>query len=287
MTTVAERKHSQRKVWQAEWPFEVELLPLHKLFAEEYQRPVIDPFVTQKVKEFDPTLVGTLDVSSDAESSRYAILDGLQRSEIVARVGKKAVWCSVYHGMTFEERSAFFLKKNRERRNMHPFYALRARRLAGEGAAGAIFAIAKRTGFVLAATSSTQDGIVAVGAVEDAYGMRSLVREEALTPTLKTVRNSFPGRAGATEGTLLRGLGRFWQAYADDEVNVDRLYETLAAAGPKTLVGYATDRVQTSRHPKAFLTAQEIVRIYNKGLKREAKLNEQFLSASYRSKYGR
>ncbi len=104
---------AQRKAWQREWPFTVELLSLDWLFADErYQRELIPAFVQAKAARFDPTLVGVLDVSERDETS-FALLDGLQRSGMCAEVDKQAVWCAVYRGMTLADEARHFADKNK------------------------------------------------------------------------------------------------------------------------------------------------------------------------------
>lgn len=285
MSTVADTKRmrdEQRKEWQREWPFTVELLPLGCLIADHsYQRDPIDAFINASVAKFDPTLVGTIDVSMRSEDE-FAILDGLQRSEIVARVGKKAVWCSVYRGMSINHEAEFFVAKNRDRRNMHPFYAIRARAVAGDGDAKAVFEIADATGFKLASSNTKRSGevIVAIGALEEIHARRSLARPDgSLRPSLAMVQEAFGGRDGATEGSILRGFGRFYQAFYDDEISHRHLVELLQDIGPKKLAGFAVDRAATSSQPKAFWIAQEIINTHNKGLRRDQKLSPQLLHA--------
>lgn len=270
----------QRDEWQRDWPFTVELLPLHWLIVDgRYQRDPIPPFIASSVAKFDPTLVGTLDVSMRGEDE-YAILDGLQRSKIVAEVGKKAVWCSIYRGMSLNHEAEFFVAKNRERRNMHPFYALRARRVAGDKAAKAIFRITEDVGFRLASSNAKRSGdtIVAIGALEEIHARTSLARPNgSLQPALAAVQEAFGGREGATEGSILRGFGRFYQAFYDDEISHKHLAEQLQDIGPKKLAGFASDRAIASKHPKSFLIAQEIINVHNKGLRRDQKLSQQLL----------
>lgn len=273
-------RDEQRAEWQREWPFTVELLPLDWLIVDHrYQRDPIDPFIRASVARFDPTLVGTLDVSMRSERE-FAILDGLQRSNIVEQVGKKAVWCSIYRGMGVNDEAEFFVAKNRERRNMHPFYALRARKVAGDTAAKAIFKITEDTGFKLASTNTKRSGevIVAVGALEEVHARTSLARPHgSLQPALATIQDAFGGREGATEGQILRGFGRFWQAFYDDEVQYRHLVEQLQDLGPKKLSGFATDRALNSKQPKAYYIAQEIINAHNKGLTRHQKLSTLLL----------
>lgn len=283
LSTVIDPKRlraEQRDEWQREWPFTVELLPLDWLSADHsYQRDPIDAFIAASVAKFDPTLVGTIDVSMRSESE-FAILDGLQRSQIVAQVGKKAVWCSVYRGMSINHEAEFFVAKNRDRRNMHPFYALRARKVSGDASAKAIFKITADTGFKLASANTKRSGevIVAIGALEEIHDRKSLARPDgALKPALAMVQEAFGGREGATEGSILRGFGRFYQAFYDDEIAHKHLVELLQDLGPKKLAGFASDRALNSKQPKAFHIAQEIINLHNRGLQRHQKLSTQLL----------
>lgn len=279
-------RESQLKAWQREWPFTIELLPLGWLFADErYQREPIEPFIEARVEHFDATLVGTLDVSR-READSFAIMDGLQRSEIIKRVDKRAVWCTVYSGMSLKDEAEFFYSKNRERRNMHPYYALRARQVAGEKGPREIFKIVTDLGYRLGSSGGRDsDTIVAISSVEEVHKMTSLARPKgSLQPALATLQEAFGGREGANEGNIIRGLGRFYQAFYDDEIVYKNLIENLQELGPKKLVGYAMDKVTSSRHPKAFLVAHEIITQHNKGLRREKKLSHQMLHPGTRER---
>ncbi len=108
--------------------------------------------------------------------------------------------------------------------------------------------------------------------------MDSFVRPEGALPrTLETIRAAIYERDGSLEGTVIRGIGRFWRAYGDDEVDFRHLVSVLEATGPKKLLGYAQDRVTTSRNPKAYLVADEIVRLYNGKKAKGQKLVKSFL----------
>ncbi len=284
---VAHIQSAQKRAWREEWPFEVQLLSLDALFADDrYQREPIAPFIDATVQRFDPTLVGTLDVSARSDGT-YAILDGLQRTEVLKRVKKMSAWCAVYTEMNLKHEAEFFFRKNRDRRNMHPYYALRARLVAGEQGPRDIFEIVDKAGFRLASGGRAKQNIVAIGAVEEVYGMRALHREESLTPTLATIKEAFYGLDAATEGTIIRGLGRFWQAFTWSEVDYNHLIDVLSGMRPKVLLGYAADKQATSKHPKAYLVAREIIQAYNRGRRREGKLSEQFLDPRHRARNGR
>src|SRR5262245_54278319 len=132
-----------------EWPFKVILVPLTKLFPEEeYQRPVEEDFVRKLTLTFDERLVGSIDVSA-REDGRYAIIDGLQRVTAMIRIGKTHCYCAVYEGLSLAEEATLFFHKNRDRKQVHPYYHYRARLVAGDPSALAIEQIVKKAGFKL------------------------------------------------------------------------------------------------------------------------------------------
>lgn len=276
MSSVTDIQRAQRKEWRDEWPFEPEFVPISYLVRDgRYQRDVIEGFVDAKVAAFDPRLVGTVDLSKRGRNE-FAVLDGLQRWHICQGVEKRLIPANVYEDMTLAQEAEHFKAKNRERRNMHPFYILRASRVAGDADAREIFSVVGSTGFKLASNNTKRKGdvIVAIGAVEQVHATRTFVRPDSpLGHVLESVRDSFGDRPMATEGTVLRGLGKFWAAYYDDEVNYDHLVNELAEIGPAKLKGYAEDRVRTSRMSKGDLVATEIVKAYNRKMRGGKKLS--------------
>lgn len=251
------------------WPFVIELLATETLFADKrYQRPPQDSFVEKLISTFDPTLVGTLDVSA-RDDHRYALLDGLQRHSAIVKMGYSHIWCAVYAGMSVEDEARFFYRRNRDRRSVHPFYQFRARILMRDEVAVAVDKIVRKEGFKLHINARPDDHLTAIRAVEDVYGYRSLDRHESLTPALRTIRESLLGRKGATDGNLIRGLGRFFQAYPDDELDHQWLFEALAEMGPLQLLGRVKDRTtgQGGGKGSSLLFAREIAELYNKGRK--------------------
>jgi hypothetical protein len=236
-----------------EWPFEVGLIPLVNLLIDDtYQRPPHHEFIAREAQRFDPTLVGTLDVShrkgsgADRNKSRaargmYAVLDGQQRYLMMQMVGKTACYCSIYDGMSIPDEAGFFYKKNKDRNAMKPFYSFRARRVAGDTEAIDILRVVEEENFSLGPTSNEEDVIGAIVAVESVYNMASEAREQSLSNTLYLIREAFKGRKDCFNSTIITGLGRFWQTYADDEVQLYKLVQALQEVGPTGLLGLARD----------------------------------------------
>jgi hypothetical protein len=267
------------------WPFEVRLLPTAQLLADpSYQRPPQQSFIAKLVGSFDETLVATLDVS-DREDGSYAVLDGLQRLETLKKIGRPNVWCAVYDGMTVADEARFFYRRNRDRRSVHPFYQFRARVLMGEDRAQKIDRIVRGEGFRLNTSAAPDENITAVKATEDAYSYSSLARPESLSVTLHTIRASIFGRKGAKDGELIRGLGRFFQPFYDDELDFPHITEILQEVGPLNLIGRAKDKASGSRHGKSagYEVARELLAIYNQERK-TGKLSARMLTLSGRPK---
>lgn len=272
----------------AEWPFEIELIPIKNLFADlSYQRPPYEAFIASAASQFDSALIGALDVAPRPRG-RFAVLDGQQRVEILRKVDIHGVWCAVYEQMSVKEEAAFFYRKNKDRRSVHPFYALRARRVAGDKTAKAIFEIVEKTNFKMAAAGGSTGPkgaaagtIVAIKALEDAYSWGSSMRDECLTVTLRTIRGAFWQRTYMAESEVVRGVARFWQPFSDQEVDRKLLHEVMKAEGPLGYLGRARDKKATSmrRYPQADIIAREIVADYNRVVRggKSAKLNANLL----------
>ncbi|HEY7417477.1 MAG TPA: DUF6551 family protein, partial [Ktedonobacteraceae bacterium] len=246
------------------WPYTVELISLKSLLVDlTYQRPTQTVFVEKLVAEFDPTLVGTLDVSQRTHHSEYAILDGSQRFAAIQKFPYTDVWCSVYVGMSLSDEAMFFYRKNRNRRSVHPYYQIRALIATGHKQSIEINRIVESEGFKLGIGARQENVLSAIRALEETYQMSSLQRNEPLSAVLNTIRRVYQGRDGGKEGKLVKGMGRFFQAYADDELDFEWLYSKLLDIDPRLLVGRAEDKTVTSRHPSAYHIAHDMVEMYN------------------------
>lgn len=230
---------------QGDWPFRVELLLLDALLVDEtYQRPVSWQFVRREAARFDPTLVGTIDVAQRSPS-RFAILDGSQRSQIVRLVGKTSIYCSVYVGLDLASEARHFLHKNRDRKSVHPFYTFRARVAADDGDAIAIEKIVEKHGYQLAIGAPSVGGevnaqnIAAISAVTTAYSRKLPDESDTLDPTLAVLKRSTLGRAEGQSALMLRGVSTALMQKPD--LDRDVLVETLTELGPQLLLGRARD----------------------------------------------
>lgn len=227
---------------KGEWPFEVKLLPLETLTVDEsYQRPVGWPFVRREAARFDPSLVGTIDVAQRSPS-RFAILDGQQRTEIVRLIGVSSIWASVYVGLDHASEARFFLHKNRDRKTVHPFHLYKARLIAEDGHVVAIQAIMDEVGYVPAIGApkiDRPDNISAIAALEIAYNRTvSNNGRNTLEPTLQILRRSAYGRPMGSSGLLIRGVSRL---LSEQEIDTENIEKLVMEIGPELLVARARD----------------------------------------------
>lgn len=266
-----------RSIRREEWPFEVKLLRLDDLFADEaYQRPPHEQFIRELALKFDERLVGAIDVS-DRGKNNYAILDGQQRYEAMKLIGKSACWAAVYMGMTLEDEASHFFHKNRDRKAIHPWYHFRAKLVAGDETMQGIQKILDQHGFELAIGARGYPVITAIRAVEYAHAYHSNTREECLSPTLELIRNLWAGREKATDGDIIRGLSRFFATYHDDEIIWEHLNPLLSELGPTLIIGRANDLRYGTSNRSAGAMGRRLARvlgdIHNTGLPRGQRLN--------------
>ena len=271
-----------------EWPFTVKLVPLEKVFSHwvedgGYQRPVEENFVRDLTLRFDERLVGTIDVSERGDG-RYAVIDGQQRSEAMKRVGKTSCYCSVYEGLTVPQEATLFFHKNRDRRQVNPYYEFMARVAAEDPEAIDILRIVDKEGFELHTSGGAgkiegrDRNITAIRAVEEVYRYDSEVRQECLTPTLSVIFRNWFGRKDSLNTSLIRGLGRCFRVWADAEIQWQHWEEQLEALGPSLVLGMGDDQRQSrSGQGKGIGVSLALVEIHNRGLPRGQRLDSRLV----------
>jgi hypothetical protein len=253
---------------EADWPFEMQLLPIGSLFADHaYQRPPDWPFIRRSAAVFDERLVGAIDVAERKRREQFAILDGQQRYEMMRLVGKTTVWASVYKGFDLKEEARFFLHKNRDKKAIHTYYTFMARITAGDEAAIEIDKLVKKYKYKLSITSAAHDEshISAVKALEAAYDRPTEVRDNCLEPTLWTLNESTRGLPQGQNTSLIRGLSHVFATYGDDEIDYDRLTERLKERGPEWYLIRARQESHGGNSTMEYNVARQIISEYNRG----------------------
>lgn len=266
-----------------EWPFMMKLVDVEACFPDfEYQRPAPERFAREIVLHFDERKVGSIQVS-EREDGRFAILDGQTRWRAVRVVGKNRIWASVYEGMTLADEARFFYEVNHDRKSIHPYYGFRARVLSGEAKAVEINKIVEDAGLRVAPnTDWARGGIAAVRALEEAYDQPSEIREDPLTPTTERL-GRWKGMKNSTAAELIRGFGRFYAAYSDEEIDEAHFGDLLGELGPSVVLARARDEAERAGRKKqgssssGLSLAKALVSIHNGGLARNQRLDVQRL----------
>lgn len=260
-----------------EWPFEVRLLPLEALMVDgSYQRPVAWAFVRRGAASFDPSLVGTLDVSERRRKTVFAVMDGQQRLEMVKLVGKTSVYASVYRGLDIAAEARFFIHKNNDQKYMHPYYTYRAQLLAGDKETIAIDEVVTKLGYRVSitaprATVEDRNRIAAIAALRMTYRRKRPDGRSALTETMQVLREASFGQPGAQSGIAIRGLSRLLERFAADQLDLSRLVSVLADEQVDNLVQMARGRSRSSGSAEQAFS-EILSELYNKGLPRAERL---------------
>lgn len=234
---------------KGDWPFIVELIPLDRCVVDHnYQRPVDWPWVRKTGAIFDETLVGTIDVSIRPKAGVYAVMDGQGRFEVLKMIGKKTVFASIYAGLDVESEARFFLRKNQDRKAVHPFHIYKAKLTARDPETEAIDRIVQAHGYVMSITSASKldNKISAVAGVEEAYRRSSDTRPECLTPTLELLKATTFGRQQGQAAMLIKGTARFFQVFDPEQIDMDRLTDVYESRGPSWLLGRSREESPSS-----------------------------------------
>ena len=268
-----------------EWPYRMELMEVERLFLDPgYQRPPQLGFIARLLQSFDESLVSTLDVASRSDG-RGAVMDGVQRLEMIRKVGKSTVWCAVYDGLTVADEARFFYRRNRDRKNVHPYYQFNAKLLMNDPAALAIAEIVRHQGFKLGIAANADDSLTAIRSIEDAYSFSSVARDESLSPTLHLIKRSIYGRKNAKDAAIISGFARFFQPFYDEEIDFDQLVNMVAETGPALLIGRAKDKVTGRANREAFAgaLAREMIEAYNRRVAGPRRLSARLITTRLRA----
>lgn len=253
-TAVATHETVTTKV---EWPYFVELIqikPISPITDDRYQRPLNQTLVKQIVREFDPILVGTLDVNARKDGT-LAIMDGQQRLEALRRLGITEAWACVYALPTVGDEADFFYRKNHNRRSVKPYYAFQARLLAGDEEAHEINAVLNGRGYRFALKTNEATG--EIGSVSMLLNAFKMFGKETMGNVLQAVRK--PQRDGSLSGLYLGGIGHFMRHNPGFDPN--GLMTVIRDYEPKVVIGLARAQRVGSRD---FYTSGGVIKdLYN------------------------
>lgn len=194
-------------------------LPVDKLVIDgRYQRQLNEHRVGKMVEGWNPSLLGTLEVSARANGT-FAVFDGQHRLSALKALGQPKAPCIVHRGMGAQEEAELFVKLQRDRRPPTPVERFRAQVFAGDPDAIKIADAITLAGFRVGTNIGDLRAISSVERVASRHGHDVLLR------TLVTIRDAWFGDEYALDGTIIGGLASVLDDYSDrwEERHTNRL----------------------------------------------------------------
>lgn len=187
-------------------------LPLDKLIVDSaYQRGLDERRVDKIVDEFDPALLGTLEVSH--RNGKSAIFDGQHRFAALKKLGAKDAPCIVHKGLSVPDEAMLFVRLQTQRKALRPLDRFKARMAAGEEKALEIHKCVQKYGYTIAEGGGTQSYIGSVAALDRIYDRGGV---ELLARTLDLV-SVYKGEPKGTDGHLIEGIAVALHKYKGDK----------------------------------------------------------------------
>ncbi len=240
----------------------VTALPAAKLFVDHtYQRSLDQRRVDKMVAEYDPTLLGVLEVS-DRGNSTFAILEGQHRwaAASLASGADVHLVCQVHRGLAVEDEARQFYDMDVRRRSLSGWDRWKARRGAGDPVVAHVEKIV--SGFGLRVDSGSVDGLI--GSTTTLENVYELGGEALLVSTLTVLTAAYGDVRDAYDGQMIMGVALIMHNYDPrEELNVDRLISQLQAIVPRQVKARATALREAHRGQLPRLTAAVMIDRYN------------------------
>lgn len=242
-------------------------LPLEWLEIEtenKYQRMIRPAHVLFLVENWDDDLAVTFLVSH--RDGRFFVVDGQHRMLALRDRGdtEVRVACVIFEGLISADEAKRFRRTQQDRKALRSLDFFRSGLVEGDPLVHDVNRIVREEGFAvnLVGAANSPTDIIATGALLKIYGKGR--REELLREVLRAVRESFPGEAVATQGTMLEGIGRFmaryWGKY--DSTGLIRALRTVTAT---SLLSEGTARKKVLRLTSPDGVAHVVLGLYNRG----------------------
>jgi hypothetical protein len=231
-------------------------VPLDDLIVDPaYQRVLDESRVDRIAEEFDPALLGTLEIS--VRNGKCAVFDGQHRLEALRRRGAAKAPCLVHTGLSVPEEAMLFVNLQTQRKNLRPIDRFRARLVAGEEQATAIREIADGYGYTITDGGHPRE-IGAITALDRVYARGGM----DLLHSMFSLLVIWQGEPRSTDGALIEGLGLATERYRADR-RWDRAPDALAEITATSLLRKAVASLEmgggSGSRPQA--VAKEIGRL--------------------------
>jgi hypothetical protein len=232
---------------------------VHRVADGGYQRELDHAWVRRTVREWDPTMLGVIDVSDRGEQSRprFAVIDGQHRRAVAIEADPRGedvpLVCNVHRGLTLAEEALLFHEIDATRRRLTSWDRWNARRAAGDRVVLEVEEVAR--GFDLRCAPGQNDGYVgAVGALEH---LHSIGGAALVARTLRALHAAYGRAYNGYLAPLVSGVGLLLHYYPD--INPERLDAALTKTTPQQLRAQAVTRREYESGALYRLVAQTLI----------------------------
>ena len=242
----------------------VSAVPARHLFVDHtYQRPLDEDRIAKMVSDFDPELLGVIDVSDRGDGS-FAIIEGQHRWAAAREADPHGhgvhLVCMVHTGLSVTEEARLFHQIDVRRRALSGWDRWKTRRGAGDQVVTTIESVVATHGLLV--DPAPRDGsIAATRALETVY---ELGGETLLSNTLLVLSRAYRTARDAFDGNIIHGLALVLHHYdLADELGLDRLISSLEGIAPRQIKARAATLRETHKGVLPRLVAAIIVGQYN------------------------
>lgn len=240
---------------------ELAQLPLSALFADPtYQRPLDLKRIETMAANYDPELIGVLEVSARPDD-RYALIDGQHRWALLRDLADEGtdptVPCHIHRGLSVDDEAGLFYDIDAGRRRLTGRDRWVSRRGAGDPVVRDIEGLLAKHNLVTG--DATRNGVVrSTLACEQIVSLGGL---PLLDRTLDVVLRAFGDDYEALTAAILDGVSEVIGVYP--EVDHDHLVRALGHLAARQWAARARARRETTKGTLRRLMAIVIVEKYN------------------------
>lgn len=240
----------------------VEAVPVAEIAVDHsYQRPLDERRVSRMAAEFDPSLVGVIEVSL-RDDGTYRVIDGQHRL-VCVRIAKgmsAAIACNVHTGLTPAEEAQLFFDIDRKRKRLTGWDRWFARRGAGEQIVLDIEQAAANHGLKID-PGAKPGHLRCVAACEKVVELGGI---DLLDETLRICVAAYQGETDSLRAEIVHGVALILAFYPPDTVDVDRLVAGMQAIAARQVSARAAALRETHAGQLPRLAAHVVVDQYNK-----------------------
>lgn len=230
-----------------------------------YQRDLDRARVRKMAEEWDPTMLGVLDVADRGPnaSPRYALINGQHRHATALQADPRGedtpLVCNVHRGLTVADEATLFHQIDATTRRLTSWDHWRARRAAGNQVVAEIEAAAAMRGLRVA--PGQQNGnIGASGALE---ALHQLGGTQLIDVTLGVLTAAFGAEWAGYQAALITGVGLLLHYYP--QLDLERVSGALTKSTPQQLRAQAVAYRELMPGQLPRLVAQVLINRINTG----------------------